>query len=269
MTELLVEQKRRILHLTLNRPHKRNAINAAMASAIVEAVTNAQADRNIGVILISALGSVFCAGIDLDEAIEMGHQQLARIHNQLFSIGSQSRKPIVIAVNGAALGGGLGLVAQGHIVASSNGAAFGLPEVKIGFWPFLIYPSVEAALGARRTLELSLTGRLFYSQEALDWGLVHSVCPPVEVFDRALGFAMDVEKSSPEAVEAGLEFVFANREKSGADLEALALEGRCRCLSSGDFKEGFSAFKHKRKAHWPSMPKGFYEQPELVTALKD
>ena len=269
MMELLVEQRRRILHIALNRPHKRNALSAAMCLGIVDAISNAQNDRSIGVILMSATGSVFCSGIDLDEAVTMEHQELASIHNRLFSMGAKSRKPIVVAVNGACLGGGLGLVSQGHIVVSSTGAAFGLPEMKLGLWPFIIYRSVEAALGHRRTLELSLTGRLFYSQDALQWGLVHSVCPPVEVCDRAWGFAADLEKSSPDTIEAGLDFVSANREKSEAEMAELAMKGRCDCLNSADFKEGFLAFKQKRKAYWPSMPGKFYERTELVTALKE
>ena len=268
MKELLVEQKRRVLHLKLNRPEKRNALTFGMCSSLVRAVADAQDGEEIGVVLISAVGSVFCSGMDLDEAVSIDHGELAAIHDQLFTIGSQSRKPIVIAVNGAALGGGLGLVAQGHIVTSSTGAAFGLPEIKVGFWPFVLYRAIETALGERRTLELSLTGRLFYSQEALEWGLVHNVCPPVEVLDRARGFATDLAKSSPRAITAGLEFVQQAKGKSATEVSALAKLARCHTLRCADFKEGYAAFKSKRPPRWPSMPDTFYDRLELVNAGK-
>ena len=257
--ELLVEQKRRVLHLTLNRPEKRNALTSGMCSGIVQAVETAQAGYDTGVVLISANGHVFCAGMDLDEAVTIDHHELARVHDRLFTMGFWSRKPIIVAVNGAALGGGLGLVAQGHVVTASNGAAFGFTEIKIGLWPFLIYRSVEAALGPRRTLQLSLTGQLFYAQQALEWGLVHNVSTPVEVLDRACGYAVDMAKSSPEAIQHGLEFVQASRGKSPDETGAIAQNLRARLMEGHDFQEGFRSFKLKQQPRWPSMPPDFYE----------
>lgn len=255
-----MEQKRRILILTLNRPDRRNALTHDMCSRLVQSIEKAQEGHAIGAILLHAVGHVFCSGVDLDEAVTTGYDELAVLHQRLFSCGTRTRKPLVIAVNGAALGGGLGLVAQGHIVTASTGAAFGLPEIKVGFWPFIIYRSVESALGRRRTLELSLTGRLFYAQDALDWGLIHSACPPGEVLDRARGFAADLSKASPEAVELGLEYVHRLSELSPDEQSTLARNCRRRTLESADFQEGFLAFKSRRKPHWPSMPAAFYDQ---------
>ena len=174
--DLIVEQKCRVLHVTLNRTEKRNALNAELCTGIVSAVRSAQAQQEIGAILISASGHVFCAGMDLDEAVNVPEAELAAMHEQLFSMGAHSLKPIVVCVNGAALGGGLGLVAQGHIVIAAQGVAFSLPEIRIGLWPFLVYRSIEAAIGARRTLEISLTGRAFHANDALHCGYVQQVC---------------------------------------------------------------------------------------------
>ena len=256
--ELLVEQKRRVLKLVLNRPEKRNALTSGMCSAMVDAVEKAQEDENIGAILFCANGPVFCAGLDLDEAAVMDHNQLSAIHEDLFSLGVSSKKPIVVSVNGAALGGGLGLVAQGHIVAASTGAAFALPEIHVGLWPFLVYRSVEAALGPRRTLELSLTGRLFHAQDALEWGLVQSVCHPGEVSNRAKGIANDLAKASPAALRAGMQYVHESREKSRNESLQIAKSLRCCLMETDDFREGYEAFKRKREPHWPSMPPDFY-----------
>ncbi|MBV8897763.1 MAG: enoyl-CoA hydratase/isomerase family protein [Acidobacteriaceae bacterium] len=255
---LTVERKHRVLYLTLNRPEKRNALNSEMCTAIVDAIRSAQHDRHVGSILLRGAGPVFCAGMDVDEALSMSHSQLADLHNDLFSIGLESKKPIVVAVDGAALGGGVGLVAQGHIVLASENAVFGLTEIRLGLWPFMVYRSVEAAIGARRTLELALTGRTFHSQDALRWGLAHQVSPPSETCDRAKGIAKELAKASPAAVDAGLEYYHVSRGKSWEVAGNLAAELRVKVMESDDVKEGFDAFKHKREPQWPSMPPEFY-----------
>lgn len=256
--ELLVEQKHRVLRLILNRPEKRNALTSAMCSAIVEAVEKVQESEEVGSIFLSANGPVFCAGMDLDEAAAMDHDQLSAIHDDLFSLGINSKKPIVICVNGPALGGGVGLVAQGHIAIASTSAVFALREIHVGLWPFLVYRSVEAALGARRTLELSLTGRSFNAHDASVWGLVHSVCNPGEVFDRSKGIAKDLAKASPAALHAGMQYFYQSRGKSLSESAEIAKVLRRCLMETDDFKEGYEAFKHKREPHWPSMPPSFY-----------
>lgn len=255
---LSVEQYSRVLRLTLNRPDKRNALNRELCSRIVQTVTSAQHDRNIGVVLICANGRVFSAGMDLDEAVQPNAGDLAEIHDKLFSLGATARKPIVVCANGAALGGGLGLVAQGHVVVAAQSAVFGLTEIRLGLWPFLVYRAVESALGSRRTLELSLTGRIFSAENAFDWGIVHQVCPPGEVADRAAAVARDLAKASSAAVAAGMQYVRDSRGKSWNEAGELAASLRAGLMESDDFKEGVAAFREKRDPHWPSIPQEFY-----------
>lgn len=250
-----INQKCRVLYVTLNRPDKRNALTSRMCADIVKAVRSAQKRRDIGVVLIGAAGQVFCAGMDLDEASEMHEDELADVHEDLFTLGANSSKPIIACVNGAALGGGLGLVAQGHIVIAAQGAVFGLPEIRVGLWPFLVYRAIEAALGPRRTLELSLTGRVFHANDALEWGMVQHVCPPAEVTDRANALAREVAKASPAAIHAGMQYFHGSRGMALKDAGELARSLRSELMQSGDFKEGYEAFKHKREPQWPSMPK--------------
>jgi len=252
--DLLIDQKCRVLHVTLNRPEKRNALSAEMCVGIVKAIGSAQEQREIGAILIGAVGQVFCAGMDLDEAAEVEDDELAEIHEQLFTIGANSLKPIVVCVNGAALGGGLGLLAQGHMVIASQGAAFSLPEIRIGLWPFLVYRSAEAAMGARRTLELSLTGRVFHAGDALQWGLVHQVCHGGEVVDRGQALARELAKASPAAVAAGMQYFQESRGKSWKEAGEIASRLRGDVMRGADFQEGYAAFKHKREPRWPSLP---------------
>jgi enoyl-CoA hydratase/carnithine racemase len=251
--DLIVDEKCRVLYVTLNRPEKRNALTGRMCAGMVKAIQAAQKRRDIAVILLTAAGQVFCAGMDLDEASEMHEDELADVHEDLFTIGANSSKPIVVCVNGAALGGGLGLVAQGHIVLAGHGAVFGLPEIRVGLWPFLVYRAVEAAMGARRTLELSLTGRVFHAPDALQWGMVHHVCPPAEVADRANALARELAKASPTALAAGMQYFYHSRERSSKEAGELARKLRAELMQSADFKEGYEAFKHKREPHWPSL----------------
>jgi enoyl-CoA hydratase/carnithine racemase len=257
---ILVDLRKRVLHLVLNRPEKRNALSAALCAELVQQVDSIQHNPDVGSVLISANGSVFCAGMDLEEAREDHGFDLEKVHEDLFTMGSRSLKPIVVCVNGAALGGGLGLVAQGHVVMCSEIAAFGLTEIKVGFWPFLAFRSVADAIGQRRALELSLTGCLFHPREAVDWGLVHRVCPAAEVMDRAKVVARELGKASPEAIRGGLTYVRDARDKSQEEAGRIAAVLRAQVLAGDDFKEGLQAFHKKREAHWPSMPKSFYSE---------
>ncbi|HEY6988355.1 MAG TPA: enoyl-CoA hydratase/isomerase family protein [Bryobacteraceae bacterium] len=257
--DLLIHEKHRVLHLTLNRPGKRNALTAEMCSGIVRAVNEAQERSDIGCILLSATGSVFCAGMDLDEAAQDGGDRLFRAHDDVFSIGATSLKPLVVCVNGAALGGGVGLVAQGHVVVASDLAVFGLPEIRLGLWPFVVYRAVEAALGPRRTLQLSLTGEMFQPTEALDWGLVHRICPSMELADRGKAIARELAKGSPRALASGMQYFQVSREKSWKEAGELAAAMRAELMASDDFQEGIAAFKQKREPRWPSMPPEFYK----------
>lgn len=258
--DILVHEHYRVLHIVLNRPDKRNALTASMCSSVVEAIRSAQERDDIGSILISATGHVFCAGMDLDEAGDLSSEQLADVHEDLFTIRMNSVKPIVVSVTGAALGGGLGVVAQGHIVMAAEGAVFGLPEIRVGLWPFLVYRSIEAAIGANRTLELSLTGRNIQGGEALSWGLVHHLSPPAEASDRAKAMARELAKASPAAIAAGMRYFRDTRGKSWEAAGGLARNMRAELMESEDFREGRLAFKERREPRWPSMPPAFYRE---------
>jgi enoyl-CoA hydratase/carnithine racemase len=256
MDDILVHDHYRVLHLTLNRPTKRNALTLQMCRDIIKAVKSAEDRNDIGCILITANGSVFCAGMDLSENPPVN--ELLEVHEELFTLGARAKKPIVIGVNGAALAGGLGLVAQGHVVLASPNAVFGLPEIRIGFWPFVVYRSVEAALGKRRTLELSLLGTSFQASQALDWGLVHQIHAMSELHDTSKGVAREIAKSSPLAIASGMQYVQEAEEKSAAEAGEIAAKLRAHLMASADYNEGTAAFREKREPHWPSMPLDFY-----------
>src|SRR5205823_4845415 len=139
----------RVLRLTLNRPEKRNALNGALCRELVSAIAEGDRDPGVGAILLSGAGKSFCAGMDLDEMLTPAEAELGEAHEQLFTIGRRVTTPIIAAVHGAALAGGTGLAANAHIVIASDDATFGLTEIRIGLWPFLIFRAVVESIGER------------------------------------------------------------------------------------------------------------------------
>jgi enoyl-CoA hydratase/carnithine racemase len=215
-----------------------------MCQAIVDAVEQAP-----GAVLIDAEGDVFCAGMDLESA----NAEATAIHARLFSIGFRSTTPIVCAIQGPALGGGLGLIANAHVAIAAHGAQFGLTEIRVGMWPYVIWPSVVAAVGERRARMLALTGSIFGLKEALDWHLVHESVPPVELDDRATAVAQALADSSRGTIASGLGFSNRVRALPLEPALTLALAERSKTFESADFAEGIAAFREKRRPKWPSL----------------
>lgn len=250
---LALNREGRLLRARLNRPEKRNALNSELCLALIQAFSAAESDRGIGAVLLEASDDVFCAGMDLKEALDPGARQRLDIHEQLFTVGTRLHKPIIAAVNGPALAGGAGLVANAHVVVASQSATFGLTEIRIGMWPFVVFRAVAAAVGERRAIELSLTGRIFSASEALQWGLVHEViASPSQLSARAISIASALAEASPEAVRLGLHYVHRSRGLPFEEAGALAMQLRGESFESPDFREGVNAFLEKRKPRWPS-----------------
>jgi len=244
-------QRGRVLHLELNRPEKRNALDVAMCRALANAFDHADTDHSVGSIVLTGTGPSFCAGMDLNESLNTDQVELAGIHERLFSTIHRIRKPIIAAVQGAALAGGTGLVANAHIVIAQPDARFGLTEVKVGLWPVLIFRAVEHAMGERRTVELSLTGREFGAAEGLEYGLVTEISEDAAA--RAELIASTISSFSPIAIGVGLDYVHKIR---GTEWEHAGKIGRAlreRLLSNPDYREGVRAFTEKRPPVWPSL----------------
>lgn len=243
----------RVLQITLNRPEKRNALSLELARRLADALDEASANPRVGAILLAAAGKAFCAGMDLREMGRIDPDELAQAHERVFLCGARLTKPLIAAVHGAALGGGTGLVANAHIVFASPEATFGLTEIRLGLWPFVIYRAIVAAMGQRRALELALSGRIFGSDEAAQYGLVQYIATANELQQQAEATARRVADWSPVAISAGLQYVQALQ--AGSASPELATNLRNELMLGPDFQEGVSAYIEKRSPRWPSLPK--------------
>jgi len=255
MSELLeTVREGRLLHLTLNRPEKRNALNVDLCRELVEAFESAARDRSIGAILLTANGKSFCSGMDLGELSSgLNSNAMNALHEQIFTSGARLEKPLIAGVEGASLGGGTGIVANCHIVVASEEATFGLPEIRLGLWPFLVFRAVSSAVGERRTIELALTGRVFPASEARELGLIHQIASDAP--KRAHEIALSLSEASPTAIQSGLSFVQQVRGLPWDRAGEVARMVREDVFDSDDFAEGVRAFLEKRAPRWPSLGK--------------
>lgn len=252
MTAILESSRQgRLLRLALNRPEKRNALSAQLCRELVNALETAERDQQIGAVLLTGNGQHFCAGMDLNEVGTLANEEINSGQEQLFTIGARLGKPLIAAVQGAALGGGMGLVANCHVVIASEHASFGLTEIRLGLWPFLVFRVLSVGLGERRAIELSLTGRTFDAAEARQIGLVHEVTSDLE--KRAVELATAIAESSPTAIRSGLTFVQEVRGRDWRTAGEIARRIRDEVFESDDFGEGVRAFREKRTAQWPSI----------------
>jgi enoyl-CoA hydratase/carnithine racemase len=252
MSQILeISREGRVLRLALNRPEKRNALNAQLCRDLVGALVDGAADSGVGAILLCANGKHFSAGMDLAEVSVATADEISEVQEQLFTIGAGLAKPLLAAVSGAALGGGLGLAGNCHIVVAHSEATFGLTEIRVGLWPFLVFRALAAGLGERRVTELALTGRVFGAEEARAMGLVHEVAANAEA--RALEIASALASSSATAIQSGLQFVHESRGKDWKRAGEMARRMRDEVFAGSDFQEGQRAFREKRAPHWPSI----------------
>jgi enoyl-CoA hydratase/carnithine racemase len=233
-----------IFRITLNRPEKRNALSFEMCQQLVRAFSDASRTPSVRAIVLTANGSSFCSGMDLHELENVDLDAMAHIHNALFNVGKRQEKPIIAAVHGDAFAGGTGLVANAHVVVAGPRVAFGLSEIKIGLWPFLIYKTVAEAVGDRRATEWSLTGRVVDVEEAKAAGLVHRICK--NPYDSAFEVARGIVASSQVAVSSGLAYIQQSRGKSWEESGRIGHALRNEVMQSAEFAAGLRAFREKR-----------------------
>jgi enoyl-CoA hydratase len=246
---ILVETQARVGIIRLNRPQRMNALNDALAAELATALASFDADPNIGAIVITGSDKAFAAGADIGAMAEWSYQKVYG-DNYITSWESvkHTRKPVIAAVAGYALGGGCELAMMCDIIVAADSAKFGQPEITIGTMPGLGGTQrLPRAVGKAKAMDWCLTGRMIDAAEAERSGLVARVVPAERVLDEALSVAAKIASHSLPVVLKVKEAI--NRAYESSLGEGLLFERRefHSTFALDDQKEGMRAFVEKRK----------------------
>ena len=244
--------------ITLNRPEKRNSLCPLLIEELTQALNEAET-CDCGVVILTGAGPAFCAGLDMEHLATMkAHtpdesrrdaENMARVLRTLYDFP----KPVIAAVNGHAIAGGMGLATIPDFSLSVPEAKFGYTEVKVGFVPAIPATFLLRQVGELRTRELLLSGKLIKAQEAVEMGLVTQIVHPDELMGSAYALAQCLLQNSPQAMHEVKRLLAKHaRRRLDEELED-AVEVNAQQRSAEDFREGVQAFLEHRKPEWPSL----------------
>jgi enoyl-CoA hydratase len=244
-----------IATITINRPSKLNALNKATIQELHEAIKVADEDRAVKVIILTGSGEkAFVAGADISEfadfSVAEGGQLAAQGQALLFDYVANLSTPVIAAVNGFALGGGLELALSAHFRIASDNAKMGLPEVSLGVIPgYGGTQRLPQLIGKGRAMELIMTAGMIDANKALEYGLVNHVTNQDELLPFAEKIAGKIARNSSVAIASAIASINAGFEdgENGFDTE---INEFGRCFGTADFKEGTQAFLEKRKPNF-------------------
>lgn len=252
---LLIEKQDRIAWININRPTKLNALNGEVLEELHAAFSAIKADEEVRVVVLTGSGEkAFVAGADITEFAQFdvteGESLAKKGQDLVFDFIANMTKPVIAAVNGFALGGGLELALSCHIRIASTNARMGLPETSLGVIPgYGGTQRLAQLIGRGRATELILTCRMMGAEEALHTGLVSRVVPQEELLATAAEMGGKIMNNSSNAIAHALQSIAAGYEEGvdGFDVE-IAHFGNC--FGHLEFKEGTQAFLEKRKANY-------------------
>jgi len=250
---LLIEEGDGVLTVTLNRPEVHNAFNDELISEAIDLFQNI-GSRNTRAVVLRGTGTNFCAGADLNWMSKMvSYTRDQNIHDssllaKMYALMNECPVPLIGVVQGAAIGGGVGLVAVCDVVIAKPDTKFGLSEVKLGILPAVISPYVIAKIGTSHARALFLTGERFDAERALRIGLVHRVTEDV---DAALAETLkQLETSGPEAVRECKKLIAFVSTNEAAEAIPYTIEAIATRRVSEEGQQGMQAFLKKEKAPW-------------------
>lgn len=252
---ITVEKEELLALITINRPDKLNALNKATIEELHEALKELEADKEVRVILLTGSGEkAFVAGADISEFANFGTSEGAQLaakgQELLFDFVQNLSKPVIAAINGFALGGGLELAMASDFRIASDNARMGLPEVTLGVIPgYGGTQRLPQLVGKGRALEMILTAAMINAETAKEYGLINHVVPQSELLDFTKEVAKKIAKNSPSAIAKAIKSVNANF-KDGINGFHEEIKNFGDCFGTEDFKEGTTAFLEKRKANF-------------------
>ena len=252
---ILASSENGITTITINRPNKLNALNIETIQELHEAFNTADEDKNTKVIIITGSGEkAFVAGADIKEFadfdVEEGQELAAEGQELLFDFIENLSTPVIAAVNGFALGGGLELAMAAHFRIASDNAKMGLPEVSLGVIPgYGGTQRLPQLIGKGRAMEMIMTAGMIDANQALKYGLVNHVVTQEELLPFCEKIAGKIMRNSSVAIASAIKAINANFE-DGVDGFEVEVEEFGNCFGTEDFKEGTNAFLEKRKANF-------------------
>lgn len=252
---ILCEIQNGVLVVTINRPDKLNALNKQTIEELHETLVEAENQPEIRAIILTGSGQkAFVAGADIAEfanfSIEQGKQLSSIGHFKIFNFIENYSKPIIAAVNGFALGGGLELAMCCHIRVVSENAKMGLPEVSLGVIPgYGGTQRLAQLVGKGKAFEMIVTADMINAQDAYKWGLANYVTTQDELLNKCFEITAKLSTKSPTAIRTAIKVINAgyNTKLNGFEVE---IEEFGKSFGTKDFKEGVSAFLEKRKANF-------------------
>ena len=253
---ILLSQKDALAIITINRPKKLNALNKATIEELHEAFQVLDKDSSVKVIVITGSGEkAFVAGADISEfahfTVDNGGKLAAKGQEMLFNYIENFSKPVISAVNGFALGGGLELAMACHFRVASDNAKMGLPEVSLGVIPgYGGTQRLPQLIGKGNAMELIMTAGMISAEKAAALGLVNYVTTLEELMPLVEKLAGKIMRNSSVAISAAIKAVNANFE-DGVDGFEVEISEFGNCFGTEDFREGTTAFLEKRKANFP------------------
>ena len=244
--------------IVLNRPEKRNALSRQMLTDIAQALDDLHQERRVRAVILTGAGAAFCAGMDLSEMQQTSQQPdaLAQWHHdavqyrELIDKMLHFPKPIIAAVNGPAVAGGVGLVLASDIVIAADEVKLGLPEPRRGIVAGMVAPLLVFRIGASHAANLLLTARLIEASEAHRIGLVHELVKSDFVWARAQELAGEIASSAPESIQLTKRLL---NETIGEHLGTLLTAGAAdsaTARTTDAAREGLAAFLEKREPKW-------------------
>lgn len=252
---LLTSIENNILTITINRPDKLNALNKKTIDELSQAFINGDENKDVKVIVITGSGQkAFVAGADISEfasfSVEKGKALSAEGHNKLFNLIQNLTTPVIAAVNGFSLGGGLELAMSCHIRVASDNAKMGLPEVSLGVIPgYGGTQRLAQLVGKGKALEMIMTADLISATDALNWGLINYITTSDTLLSKCYEIAGKISSKSSVAIAGAIRAVNANFA-DGVNGFEVEIEEFGKCFGTEDFKEGTTAFLEKRKANF-------------------
>jgi len=247
-----LEKRDGIGYLTLNRPEVRNAFNREMIDELRDALRHVNRDEEIRVLIVTGAGKAFQAGADIAELSVMTPMDILRWNEGIVRINAsleKLRQPVIAAINGAAMGGGLELAISCSLRVIAESARMALPEVKLGIIPGTGGTQrLPRLIGKGRAAELLLTGAAIHAHEALEMGLVNRVAADHAVMETAEEMARAIMANAPIAVEMAKDALEIGKDLPLEHAVQYSQKNCVTCFSTQDMKEGMTAFLEKRKA---------------------